>query len=278
MKFKVVSERLAWTGHDEQWQWWLGLERPRSCGQWQELTAVRLCCSVGTSRQAEQSVSVAPRHTSNTNIHLTINLIAGPSSIISSATATQQPQLDYCRVLCPKTFITGHLCIRVCFLIYKASRRSSVKWQWEFRGSVCICIHLGRASDGVDSVGYRQTGDWWPPPAENSCSFPLGSHCPELGSGEGRPVAAAVWHVQAAGHRISILILINTTQAWTQSHKTLFVLWVKWRITHIIQLQCQVQLWMAMNVCDISNIYTIRYLFARFTTVTLQWIVRKHWT
>ena len=103
---------------------WLGLERPRSCGQWQELTAVRLGCSVGTSRQAEQSVSVAPRHTSNTNIHLTINLIAGPSSIISSATATQQPQLDYCRVLCPKTFITGHLCIRVCFLIYKASRRN----------------------------------------------------------------------------------------------------------------------------------------------------------
>ena len=104
MKFKVVSEHLAWTGHDEQWQWWLGLERPRSCGQWQELTAVRLGCSVGTSRQAEQSVSVAPRHTSNTNIHLTINLIAGPSSIISSATATQQPQLGDCRVLCPKTF------------------------------------------------------------------------------------------------------------------------------------------------------------------------------
>ena len=88
--------------------------------------------------------------------------------------------------------------------------------------SVCS-IHLGRASDGVDSVGYRQTGGWWPPPAENSCSFPLGSHCPELGSGEGRPVAAAVWHVQCAGHRISILILINTTQAWTQSHKTLTV-------------------------------------------------------
>ena len=65
---------------------WLGLERPRSCGQWQEITAVRLrCCSVGTSRQAEQSASVAPRHTSNTNIHLTINLITGPSSIISSA-------------------------------------------------------------------------------------------------------------------------------------------------------------------------------------------------
>ena len=77
---------------------WLGLERPRSCGQWQELTAVRLGCSVGTSRQAEQSVSVAPRHTSNTNIHLTINLIAGPSSIISSATATQQPQLGDCRL------------------------------------------------------------------------------------------------------------------------------------------------------------------------------------
>ena len=106
---------------------WLGLERPRSCGQWQELTAVRLCCSVGTSRQAEQSVSVAPRHTSNTNIHLTINLIAGPSSIISSATATQQPQLGDCRweSCVQRHFITGYLCIRVCFLIvYKASRRN----------------------------------------------------------------------------------------------------------------------------------------------------------
>ena len=33
-----------------------------------------------------------------TSIHLTINLIAGPSSIISSATATQQPQLGDCRL------------------------------------------------------------------------------------------------------------------------------------------------------------------------------------
>ena len=90
--------------------------------------------------------------------------------------------------------------------------RSSVSSDSENLEAVSVCsIHLGRASDGVDSVGYRQTGGWWPPPAENSCSFPLGSHCPELGSGEGRPVAAAVWHVQCAGHRISILILINTT-------------------------------------------------------------------
>ena len=60
---------------------------------------------------------------------------------------------------------------------------------------------------------------------------------------------------------------------WSILHRpghslTKHCLWVKWRTAHMIQLQCQVQLWMAMAM----------NVFARFTTVTLQWIVRKHWT
>ena len=56
-------------------------------------------------------------------------------------------------------------------------------------------------------------------------------------------------------------------------------LWVKWRITHMIQLQSVSSSTVNGNSNECMwHVTSIRFLFARFTTVTLQWIVRKHWT
>ena len=117
------------------------------------------------------------------------------------------------------------------------------------------CLYLytpgqSRASDSVDSVGYRQTGGHLLP--RIPAAFPW-AHIVQSWAAE----RGGLWRLQCGMCRLQD----TGYQYWywsihTPGHSLIkHCLWAKWGITNTIQLQCQVQLWMAMaiNVCDIST-------------------------
>ena len=129
------------------------------------------------------------------------------------------------------------------------------KCQWEFRGSVYLYTPgQSRASDSVDSVGYRQTGGHLLP--RIPAAFPW-AHIVQSWAAE----RGGLWRLQCGMCRVQD----TGYQYWywsihTPGHSLIkHCLWAKWGITNTIQLQCQVQLWMAMaiNVCDISTYISI---------------------